>query len=86
MQRSVNELDIRGFQIITFQDGKELSHPSYDPVWATATKLDVPIFLHPNGYPEGERLKNHYFINIIVSTPLIWKINHLQISNIWLDN
>ena len=65
MLRCVNELDIRGFQVITFQDGKELSHPSYDPVWVTATKLDVPIFLHPNGYPEGERLKNHYFINII---------------------
>ena len=65
MVRCVNELDIRGFQIITFQDGKELSHPSYDPIWDTATKLDVPIFLHPNGYPEGERLKNHYFINII---------------------
>ena len=29
------------------------------------TKLDIPIFLHPNGYPEGERLKDHYFINII---------------------
>ena len=65
MKRCVNELDIRGFQIITFQDGKELSHPSYDPIWETATKLNVPIFLHPNGYPEGERLKNHYFINII---------------------
>ena len=65
MLRCVNELDIRGFQVITFQDGKELSHPSFDPVWETATKLDVPIFLHPNGYPEGKRLKNHYFINII---------------------
>ena len=67
MERSVKELDLRGFQIITFQDGKELSHPSYDPIWEMATKLDVPIFLHPNGYPEGERLKNHYFINIIVN-------------------
>ena len=65
MERSVKELDLRGFQIITFQDGKELSHPSYDPVWKMATELDIPIFLHPNGYPEGERLKNHYFINII---------------------
>ena len=63
MNRCINDLDIRGFQIITFQDGKELSHPSYDGIWETACNLDVPIFLHPNGYPEGERLKNHYFIN-----------------------
>lgn len=65
MDRCVKELDIRGFQLITFQDGKELSDISYDPIWETAVKYDVPIFLHPNGYPEGDRLKNHYFINII---------------------
>ncbi|MDC1209702.1 hypothetical protein N8011_02155 [Pseudomonadota bacterium] len=43
IERCVKELDIRGFQIITFQDEKELSHLFYDPVWPMAPKLDVSI-------------------------------------------
>ena len=43
MNRCINDLDIRGFQIITFQDGKEVAHPSYDGSWETACNVDVPI-------------------------------------------
>ena len=27
--------------------------------------LGTLIFIHPNGYPQGDRLKNHYFNNVI---------------------
>ena len=46
-------------------DGHELSDPILDPFWEMAEKLDTLIFLHPNGYPQGDRLKNHYFNNVI---------------------
>ena len=52
---------LKGFQVLGTVDGHELSDPSLDPVWETAQKLDTLIFIHPNGYPQGDRLKNHYF-------------------------
>ena len=65
MERCVKELDLRGFQVLGTVDGHELSDPSMDPVWETAQKLNTLIFIHPNGYPQGDRLKNHYFNNVI---------------------
>ena len=65
MERGVKDLDLRGFQVLGTVDGHELSDPSMDPVWETAQKLDTLIFIHPNGYPQGDRLKNHYFNNVI---------------------
>ena len=65
MERGVKELNLKGFQVLGTVDGHELSDPSLDPVWETAQKLDTLIFIHPNGYPQGDRLKNHYFNNVI---------------------
>ena len=65
LERGVKELGLKGFQILGTVDGHELSDPILDPFWETAEKLNTLIFLHPNGYPQGDRLKNHYFNNVI---------------------
>ena len=65
LERGVKELGLKGFQILGTVDGHELSDPILDPFWEMAEKLDTLIFLHPNGYPQGDRLKNHYFNNVI---------------------
>lgn len=65
LERGVKELGLKGFQVMGTVDGHELSDPILDPVWETAQKHDTLIFLHPNGYPQGDRFKNHYFNNVI---------------------
>jgi len=65
LERGVKELGLKGFQILCNVDGHELSDPILDDFWASAEQHQTLIFLHPNGYPQGERLKNHYFNNII---------------------
>ena len=32
---------------------------------AKAQELDVVVFMHPNGFTQGERLADHYFTNVI---------------------
>ncbi len=39
------------------------AHP--DPFFAKAEELGILVFMHPNGFTEGRRLSDHYFINII---------------------
>jgi predicted TIM-barrel fold metal-dependent hydrolase len=49
LQRAVNDLGLRGAFIrpSAYVDELPLSHPVYDPFWAAAQDLDVPIALHP---------------------------------------
>ena len=65
LQRCAGELDIRGIQVLTSVNGGELSDPRLDPFWAKAQELDMLIFLHPNGFTQGDRLCTHYFNNVI---------------------
>ena len=65
MERGIKELGLKGFQVLGTVDGHELSDPIHDPVWEMAQKHDTLIFLHPNGYPQGDRIKDHYFNNVI---------------------
>ena len=44
--------------------GKEISR-GRDAFWSKVQELDVMVFMHPNGFTGGERLSDHYFINII---------------------
>jgi aminocarboxymuconate-semialdehyde decarboxylase len=65
MEYCVNKLGFKGIQILTNINGEEISIPKYDPIWAKAQELDVLIFLHPDGFTHGDRLAEHYFINIL---------------------
>jgi aminocarboxymuconate-semialdehyde decarboxylase len=65
MRRCVNELGLRGIEISSHVNGKELASPEFRPFFAAAEELGILIFLHPLGFTQGQRLAEHYLNNII---------------------
>jgi aminocarboxymuconate-semialdehyde decarboxylase len=65
LERLVRKLGLRGVEVATSVQGEELSHTRFRPFFAKAEELGILIFLHPNGFSDGRRLADHYFINII---------------------
>ena len=45
---AVNELGHRGASILGHVEGEAPSSAKYDPFWAKAEELDVPVFMHPD--------------------------------------
>ena len=48
LERAVNELGLRGASIGGHVNGESPSLQKYDPFWAKAEELGVPVFMHPN--------------------------------------
>ena len=65
LERAVRTLGMRGVEICTNVGGEELSAEKFRPFFAKAQELDVLIFMHPSGFTQGQRLADHYFINVI---------------------
>lgn len=65
LERMVKELGLRGVEIGTNVAGAELSEERFRPFFAKAQELDILIFMHPAGFTQGQRLADHYFINVI---------------------
>lgn len=65
MRRCVTQLGLRGIEISTNVDGRELSDPRLRPFFAAAEDLGVLLFMHPLGFTHGQRLADHYLDNII---------------------
>jgi aminocarboxymuconate-semialdehyde decarboxylase len=65
MRRCVNELGLRGIEISSHVNGRELGEVEFRPFFAAAEELDVLIFMHPLGFTHGQRLSEHYLDNII---------------------
>jgi aminocarboxymuconate-semialdehyde decarboxylase len=65
MRRCVAELGLKGIEIPSHVNGEELSSPRLRPVLAAAEHLGVLLFLHPLGFSHGERLRQHYFNNVL---------------------
>lgn len=70
--RAVEELNrasklpgIRGVYVGTNINGKDLSEPMFEPIWARIEELDLPIFLHPLQTLGGERLRKFYLANFL---------------------
>jgi aminocarboxymuconate-semialdehyde decarboxylase len=63
----VGTLGLRGIEINTNVNGRNLTDPSLglEKFFARANELRAVIFMHPLGYPEGSRLTEHYFSNVI---------------------
>ena len=49
LEDGVKRLGLRGASIGGHVNGEDLSLPKYDPFWAKAAELGVPVFMHPNG-------------------------------------
>lgn len=65
MRRCMNELDLRGIEISTNVQGKELSDPQFSKFFAAAEELGMLLFIHPSGFTEAQRLTQHYFNNVV---------------------
>jgi aminocarboxymuconate-semialdehyde decarboxylase len=49
LEDGIKRLGLRGASIGGHANGEDLSLPKYDPFWAKAAELGVPVFMHPNG-------------------------------------
>lgn len=47
LERCVTKLGFKGAMIHGLSNGQFLDEPHFDPIWARAEALDVPIYLHP---------------------------------------
>ncbi len=67
LEYAVKKLGLKGVEICTNVNGKNLTDPSLklEKFFAKAAELGVVIFMHPLGYTQGERLTNHYLNNVI---------------------
>lgn len=65
MHRCVSQLDLRGIEISSNVNGRELAEGAFRPFFAAAEELGVLVFMHPLGFTHGQRLAEHYLDNVI---------------------
>jgi aminocarboxymuconate-semialdehyde decarboxylase len=65
MDRAIDELGFRGLQIGGTIDGANLDEPRFRPFWAAVEAKGVPVIIHPNGFPEGQRLGDYFMVNCV---------------------
>ncbi len=65
LEHVMKHLGFKGMQVLTNVNGKELSSPEFEPVWAKAAELGAVVMLHPMGFTEPQRLTQFYFTNTI---------------------
>lgn len=64
LDRAVTELGLRGAEICTHINGRDLDAPSLRPVYAAAERLRVPLFLHPQNWGDMRRYKDYALWNL----------------------
>ena len=65
LDRAVDELGFKGLQIGGTVEGHNLDEPRFRPFWAAVEAKGVPVILHPNGFPESQRLDDYFLVNCI---------------------
>jgi aminocarboxymuconate-semialdehyde decarboxylase len=55
LRRAVEELGLVGAYVGRSFDGRELSDPGYESLWADLARLRVPIVVHPGPFDPGSR-------------------------------
>ena len=65
MRRCVQELDLRGIEISSNVNGKDLHAEEFRPFFAAAEELGILLFLHPLGFTHAQRMSEYYFNNLI---------------------
>ena len=71
LEYAVKELGHRGVMVTGSIDGEELANPRFNPFWSAAEALDVVVFVHPRGFPDGDkRLQGRGRLGNIIGNPL----------------
>jgi len=61
----MKKLGFRGLELGTNVGKVELADPRYEKFWAKVEELGAIIFLHPAGFTDTSRLKEHFLTNVI---------------------
>lgn len=65
LEHAVTTLGLKGVEISTSINGKDLSDPSFLPFWDKAEALGAVVFIHPFGTTLGARTSSWYLVNTI---------------------
>ena len=65
LRRAMRKLGLRGAQIGSNVNGRNLDDPALEPLWAAADELAAFIMVHPTQVAGAERLKSYYLTNLI---------------------
>jgi aminocarboxymuconate-semialdehyde decarboxylase len=65
LEYCMKDLGFRGIELGTNVRKAELSDERFNSLWAKAEALDAVIFLHPSGFTDTSRLKEHFLTNVI---------------------
>ena len=65
LERAATQLGLRGFELCTHVNGRDLDDPSLDPVWAAAERRGTPFFLHPQNSGDLRRLHDLHLWNLV---------------------
>lgn len=68
LRRCVMELKLKGVEIGTNINGKNLDDPMFDVFWKTVEELNAVVFVHPWDMMGGERMEKHW-LSWLVSMP-----------------
>ena len=80
-------LGFRGIEIATNVAGEDLSAERFRPIFARIEELGLLVFMHPDGFTEARRFKDHYFANVI-GNPLdsTVAVHHLIFGGVLADH
>ena len=71
LEIAVKKQGLKGAAIGSAVNGVNFSDPKFNPVWAKAEELGVPVFIHPRGIPElGKRLSGNGWLDNTIGYPL----------------
>lgn len=65
LERAVHSLGMKGVEIGSNVNGKNLDEPEFRPFFAKAAELGVPVFIHPHYVLGQERLSRYHLANLI---------------------
>src|SRR3984885_4553765 len=65
LERLHKSLGMRGIEIMTHVAGEDLSEDRFRPIFKRIEELGMLVFMHPDGFTEARRFKDHYFANVI---------------------
>jgi aminocarboxymuconate-semialdehyde decarboxylase len=65
LTHGMGALGLRGVEICTRVEERELADPAFEPFWAKAAELDAVVFIHPMGTTLGARTRPYYLTNVI---------------------
>jgi aminocarboxymuconate-semialdehyde decarboxylase len=65
LERLHKSLGMRGIEILTHVAGDDLSADRFRKVFARIEELGMLVFMHPDGFTEARRFRDHYLANVI---------------------